>query len=287
MVYSDELQRLVRAYWEASNPHAIGQWSRFGLEMLRQDRAAEALDLTASNIPYDLTNLRLLEIGSGVGAVQIAARRRGVVPSGVEPSLQGSRAATQLFRDHGFASAPVVCGVGEHLPFPADAFDAVCSFQVLEHTRQPRLVLEETLRVLKPGGWFVHVFPNYGSVWEGHYGVPWIPHLPKAVGRIYLKLLGRDLSLLEELQLLTHGHVARLLRERKDVEIHDWGIALWERRVRTLEFSEWAYLGRLKAAVRLLHRLHLVEPAIALGRALRLQTPIVLVGTKLEQREPR
>jgi hypothetical protein len=65
------------------------------------------------------------------------------------------------------------------------------------------------------------------------------------------------------------------------VTVVDWGAALWERRVRTLEFSEWGYVGRLKAAVRLLHRLHVIDPMIRLGRALQLETPIVLVGTKL------
>jgi SAM-dependent methyltransferase len=282
MSESLELRRLVQGYWEESNPHARSAWSRFGVEMLREDRASEALELTASRVPYDLTGRRLLEIGSGVGAVQAVARRRGIQASGIEPSLLGSRAAARLLRERGVAATSVVCAVGEHLPFGTASFDVVCSFQVLEHTRRPKLVLDETLRVLKPGGWFVHVFPNYGSVWEGHYGVPWIPHMPKSLGRVYLGLLGRDLSMLEEFQLLTHGSVACLLRGRTDVRIVDWGTDLWERRVRTLEFSEWAYLGRLKAAVRLLHNFHLVNPAIAVGRALQLETPIVLVGNKLE-----
>jgi SAM-dependent methyltransferase len=282
MPESAELLDLIRSYWEASNPHARGQWTRFGLEMLREDRAAESLDLTQSSVPFDLPGRRLLEIGSGVGAVQLVANRRGILANGIEPSLRGAQASARLLRERGVATARVACAAGEQLPFRSGVFDVVCSFQVLEHTRVPEFVLDETLRVLKDGGWFVHVFPNYGSVWEGHYGIPWIPHLPKSLGRVYLSLLGRDLSMLEEFQLLTHRRVARMLEGRKNVRITDWGTALWERRVRTLEFSEWAYLGRLKAAVRLLHRLHLVNLGVALGRAFRLETPIVLVGQKLD-----
>jgi SAM-dependent methyltransferase len=286
MPESAELLELVRAYWEASNPHAKGEWGRFGLQMLREDRAGEALDLAATSISFELAGRRVLEIGSGVGAVQVAALRRGILAHGVEPSLLGARASARLAHERGVGRVKVTCAVGEYVPFADEVFDVVCSFQVLEHTRVPKLVLDETLRLLKPGGWFVHVFPNYGSVWEGHYGVPWIPHLSKTLGRVYLGFLGRDLSMLEEFQLLTHGRVARMLEHRDDVRIADWGTRLWEYRVRTLQFSEWAYLGRLKAAVRLLHKLHLVDPAVALGRALRLETPIVLVGEKLV-RTPR
>lgn len=280
MPESPELLELIKDYWEASNPHARGQWTRFGLEMLREDRAAEALDLAASSVPFDLNSRRMLEVGSGIGAVQVVANRRGVLAHGIEPSLRGAQASARLLHERGQLAKRVVCGVGEHLPFSSASFDLVCSFQVLEHTRDPELVLDETVRVLKSGGWFVHVFPNYGSLWEGHYGLPWIPHLPKSLARMYLSLLGRDLSMLEEFQLLTHGRVERMLKNRRDVRIVDWGTRLWEHRVRSLDFSEWAYLGRLKAALRIVHRLGLVEPAITLGRALRFETPIVLVGQK-------
>lgn len=45
-----------------------------------------------------------------------------------------------------------VVGVGEKLPFKSNIFDAVFSFAVLEHVRNPFECAKEIMRVLKPGG---------------------------------------------------------------------------------------------------------------------------------------
>jgi SAM-dependent methyltransferase len=45
-----------------------------------------------------------------------------------------------------------VLGVGEHLPFKDNSFDAVLSIAVLEHVRDPFKCAREIIRVLKPGG---------------------------------------------------------------------------------------------------------------------------------------
>ncbi|HXD87053.1 MAG TPA: class I SAM-dependent methyltransferase [Urbifossiella sp.] len=52
-----------------------------------------------------------------------------------------------------------VRGVGERLPFHTGAFDAVFSFSVLEHVRDPFACAKELVRVLKPGGQLYCVVP--------------------------------------------------------------------------------------------------------------------------------
>ena len=63
-----------------------------------------------------------------------------------------------------------VVGVAEVLPFADNSFDAVFSFAVLEHVKQPFLAAREIIRVLKPGGVLrvivpflqpVHGFPSH------------------------------------------------------------------------------------------------------------------------------
>ena len=49
---------------------------------------------------------------------------------------------------------------GERLPFEDAAFDAVVSFQVIEHVPGDRMYVSEVSRVLRPGGQLVLTTPN-------------------------------------------------------------------------------------------------------------------------------
>ncbi|MCX6594998.1 MAG: methyltransferase domain-containing protein [Acidobacteria bacterium] len=51
------------------------------------------------------------------------------------------------------------------LPFPDQSFDAALNIVTLEHVREPKLVLREIARVLKPGGRLLLVVP---LEWEVH-----------------------------------------------------------------------------------------------------------------------
>ncbi len=56
---------------------------------------------------------------------------------------------------------PVVVAQSEALPFKPGAFDLVSFMEVIEHTRSPGASLDETARVLRPGGRLALTTPNY------------------------------------------------------------------------------------------------------------------------------
>jgi SAM-dependent methyltransferase len=67
-------------------------------------------------------------------------------------------------RQHSHLRQRFLVGTAERLPFPDGSFDFVTCQTVLIHVRDPRTVLGEMLRVLKPGGLLAVAEPNNVSV---------------------------------------------------------------------------------------------------------------------------
>lgn len=59
-------------------------------------------------------------------------------------------------------------GFGESIPWPANSFDTILTFDVLEHVRDVAATLLECRRVLRPGGRLLAVFPSYFQPIEHH-----------------------------------------------------------------------------------------------------------------------
>jgi ubiquinone/menaquinone biosynthesis C-methylase UbiE len=122
---------------------------------------------------------------------------------------------------------------GGQIPFPAGVFDAVLSFEVLEHVENESNTLNEIHRVLKQDGELVISVPNKGWVFETHgarlpllpwHRVPffsWLPyslHDRYARARIYRK---RDIVKL----LTAHGFIvnsAEYITAPLDVVNNEW-----------------------------------------------------------------
>ena len=69
-----------------------------------------------------------------------------------------------------------VAAAAENLPFPNNTFDAVITFEVLEHVVDPVQMVKELYRVLKPGGQVVLSVPNKWWIFETHGA--YLPLLP-------------------------------------------------------------------------------------------------------------
>ncbi|HSD61407.1 MAG TPA: class I SAM-dependent methyltransferase [Burkholderiales bacterium] len=109
---------------------------------------------------------RLLDVGCSSGAFLAAAARMGFEAEGVEPSPEAAESARRAgFRVH--------TGLLEQARYPAAAFDAVTLIEVLEHLRDPRPLLAECRRILRPGGIVMATTPNAASWTARAMGARW------------------------------------------------------------------------------------------------------------------
>jgi SAM-dependent methyltransferase len=254
-------------------------------DFVDESRAREELQRLATILGTVLPGKKLLEIGSGYGMfLSIARREFGVESWGVEPAdqFEGTFATSiDLLCEMGISEAIVRQGFGENIPYEDKWFDIVYSSNVLEHVKDPVRVFQESLRVLRSGGYMVSVIPNYGSWWEGHYGMLMPPGCPKWLFKLIVSIAGRDASFIDTLNFITYRKLRRFLKPvEKEIEVLDYGQSIWFERLRTLSFSEWAELGKLKKLLRPIHSLKLTELIILLGRLFHWETPFVLVARK-------
>jgi SAM-dependent methyltransferase len=105
----------------------------------------------------DLAGKRVLDVGSGLGGVDILlAGKHGVaevIGIDVEPQLVD--AARALIAAKGLTERVTFQLVEPGpLPFPDASFDVVFSKDAMVHIEDKAALYAEVLRVLKPGGWF-------------------------------------------------------------------------------------------------------------------------------------
>ncbi len=121
--------------------------------------------------PTELSGKRIFDLGSFTGgrAVYWAERYGFHEIYGIDISRIFAQAG-QLFATKKNIQANFLVGTGEYLPFSSDTFDAIISYDVLEHVQDVGQVLNECYRILKPGGKIYLVFPPFYQPLESHLG---------------------------------------------------------------------------------------------------------------------
>ncbi|MEW6271794.1 MAG: class I SAM-dependent methyltransferase [Thermodesulfobacteriota bacterium] len=110
--------------------------------------------------PYLFSGARVLDVGCGDG--HVLRQIRDAVTSPVElEGVEFSEQAVAAARRDGFR---VYQGAIEDVALPADSFDLIIMNQLIEHVREPRIVLERMRAALKPGGHLFVETPNIDSL---------------------------------------------------------------------------------------------------------------------------
>lgn len=122
-------------------------------------------EITAGFASYRKEN-RLLDLGCGAGNLLLAARKHGWNAQGLDVAEQ----ATEHVRSLGFE---VFHGELQQAQFPSQHFDVITAAEILEHLSDPRLLVQEVARILRPGGLFWTTTPHARGLSARVLGLQW------------------------------------------------------------------------------------------------------------------
>lgn len=123
---------------------------------------------------------RVLEVGVGTG-ISLDAYPPYVHVIGIDPSADMLAQAQAKSSDNGWGHIEVRHGDALNLDFPDNSFDWVTSFHVMTVVPEPRRMMDEMVRVCKPGGHIVLI---------NHFASPkpWLYFLGKVVNPLTKRL---------------------------------------------------------------------------------------------------
>jgi SAM-dependent methyltransferase len=178
--------------------------------LLADDTVAQLLDYGP------LADRTVVDVGGGAGYFANAVRARGARYFLIEPDRRELAAQGEI-------PAGTIVGDGYWLPLRDGAADVCFSSNVLEHVPDPGGLIDEMIRVTRPGGIIYVSFTNWLSPWGGHETAPWHYLGGEYAVRRYVRRHGRlpKNRYRHSLFPVHVGQALRLARGRRDAELID------------------------------------------------------------------
>ena len=149
-------------WWNANQPGKLKKLESLYRKIALHDHVA-----FITNAAENRAGLELLDVGCGSGTLLSLLKRRGFRVRGVDFSTEA--AAIAKSENH----VDVTVGSLEEVQFSDASFDIVTLFHVMEHVTNPRRVLKEVSRILRPAGAVILQVPNIESWQFKMFGAKW------------------------------------------------------------------------------------------------------------------
>lgn len=150
------LKERVKNFWEdhpcgARDAVSLPEGSRGFFDLIERLRF-EGDDFMQEIAKFDKwSGRKVLEIGCGIGTDLFQFAKGKAEVFGIDLTQKAVRLTRRRFSLYDL-TVHLCVGDGENLPFPSDYFDLVYVWGVIHHTSNPRDMIHEIYRVLKPGG---------------------------------------------------------------------------------------------------------------------------------------
>jgi 2-polyprenyl-3-methyl-5-hydroxy-6-metoxy-1,4-benzoquinol methylase len=129
---------------------------------------------------------RVCDLGCGNGTFALALAPLVDQVIGVDQSSSGIEVASRSIGEHrniSFVESSFDESLPRRLLDDDGPFDAIVSIDVIEHLYRPRMLVESSWQLLRPGGYLIVCTPYHGYLknlaislvngWDAHHGVGW------------------------------------------------------------------------------------------------------------------
>jgi SAM-dependent methyltransferase len=159
----------------------------------------------------------VLDLGCGTGRHLLYLARRGFSVYGLDNSPEAIRLTRQRLEEEGLRAELRLQSMTEGLPYEDGYLDAVISVQVIHHAdiATIRKVVQETTRVLKPGGL---LFVTVPQLKDGKPWASWATCFEPVEPHTFLPLDGPERGLLHH--YFTPGELRDLLSDFDIADMH-------------------------------------------------------------------
>lgn len=183
----------------------------------------------------DLLGRKTLDLGCGRGDFIIEVKKKDGNIIGVEPYQLYVEETRKKLADQNFL-AEILQGGGESLPFEDNRFGFINMNEVIEHTADPVLVMEEVYRVLNKNGKVYLSVPNRHGLKDQHFGLYFVNWLPRFLANPFISVFGKHKNYNNTAgrQRLDHMHYYRYGQIKKILE--DLGFKVQD--IRELKIKE-------------------------------------------------